>query len=248
MKIENGVEMLELKIEANGIRTVFNPTLVWDEESAILIDAGMPGQLEDIRSAMDQAGVSIERLTAVVITHQDLDHIGSVTELLKALDKTIPVYAHDLDKPYIEGEIPLMKTDPQRMSKEAWEALPEPAKALYTNPPRVQVDKILNDGEELPYFGGIEIIHTPGHTPGHISLYIKKTKTLVAGDAMVSSNGKLFGPAERHTPDMETAKDSLKKFLAYDIKKVICYHGGLVDEQVKEQLDQVAGADKTASE
>ncbi|RFU60928.1 MBL fold metallo-hydrolase [Peribacillus glennii] len=240
MEIAKGVEILELKIEAFGTRTVLNPVLVWDENSAILIDCGMPGQLGDIRSAMEQAGVSLERLTGVVITHQDLDHIGSLPALLKEVGKTIPVYAHELDKPYIEGALPLIKTDPKRMSKEQWEALPEPARAFYANPPSASVDKILSHGEELPVCGGIEILHTPGHTPGHISLYLHKTKTMIAGDSMVCVNGTLFGPVEQTTPDMATAKESIKKYLDYDIDHIVCYHGGLVDKGVKEQLLEVA--------
>jgi glyoxylase-like metal-dependent hydrolase (beta-lactamase superfamily II) len=239
MKIANGVEMLELKIEAFGTRTVLNPTLIWDDDSAILVDAGMPGQLEDIRSAMEQAGVSIDKLTAVVLTHQDLDHIGSLPAILMEGNKAIQVYAHNLDKPYIEGDLPLLKTDPARMSKETWEALPEPARALYANPPSAAVDKVLFGGEELPFCGGIEVIHTPGHTPGHISLYLKQSKTLIAADSMISVNGTLKGPVEQTTLDMETAKNSLITYVGYDIERVICYHGGLAEKQVKGQLQKL---------
>jgi glyoxylase-like metal-dependent hydrolase (beta-lactamase superfamily II) len=72
MKISNGVAMLELKVQG----FVLNPTLIWDDETAVLIDAGMPGQLEQIRAAMSEVGVSFDKLKAVILTHQDLDHIG----------------------------------------------------------------------------------------------------------------------------------------------------------------------------
>ena len=51
----------------------------------------------------------------------------------------------------------------------------------------VGVDRIVEDGEELPFCGGITVIHTPGHTPGHICLYIGQNKTLIAGDALFKS-------------------------------------------------------------
>jgi glyoxylase-like metal-dependent hydrolase (beta-lactamase superfamily II) len=239
MKVANGVEMLELKVEAFGNRAVLNPTLIWDDETAILIDAGMPGELKQMRAAMNEAGVPFDKLKAIILTHQDIDHIGSLPEILKASKARIEVYAHELDKPYIEGELPLIKTDPSRMSKEALASLPEAARALYENPPKAKVDKILEDSQELPYCGGIRVIFTPGHAPGHISLYLKQSKTLVAGDAMICLNGTLKGPVQQTTLDMGMALLSLEKFLDLDIDSVICYHGGLCNENVKEQLQNL---------
>lgn len=231
MKLSNGLAMLELKIQGFGL----NPTLVWDDKMAVLIDTGMPGQLEQIRFLMNEVGVPFEKLKAIILTHQDLDHIGSLPEILKSSEE-IEVYAHRLDKPYIEGELPLIKTDPNRMSQEEWAALPEQMKYLYKNPPKAKIHQTIEDGDELDFCGGIKIISTPGHTPGHISLYLKESRTLVAGDAMVIANGILRGPVEQTTLDMKTALDSLKKFKNYDIEKVICYHGGLYTDNVEGKI------------
>jgi glyoxylase-like metal-dependent hydrolase (beta-lactamase superfamily II) len=237
MKISNGVAMVELKIQGFGL----NPTLIWDDQMAVLVDTGMPGQLEQIRTAMSEVGVSFDKLKAIILTHQDLDHIGSLPEILNESINDIEVYAHELDKPYIEGNLPLIKTDPRRMSKEVWASIPEHMRPLYENPPKSKVDKTLEGGQELPYFGGIQVIFTPGHAPGHISLYIKESKTLVAGDAMVCVDGVLRGPIEQTTLDMKTAVRSLEKFLEFDIETVICYHGGLCDIDVKDQLEKLVG-------
>jgi glyoxylase-like metal-dependent hydrolase (beta-lactamase superfamily II) len=244
MKISNGVAMLELKVQG----FVLNPTLVWDDETAVLIDAGMPGQLEQIRAAMSEVGVSFDKLKAVILTHQDLDHIGSLPEIRKESNNRIEVYAHELDKPYIEGDLPLIKTDPNRMSKEEWVSLPEEMRILYQNPPKVKVDKTVDDGQELPYCGGIRVIFTPGHTPGHISLYLKQSKILVAGDAMICLNGSLHGPVQRTTLDMNTALRSLEKFLDLDIESVICYHGGICNGNVKNQLQHLVRQDGNIAE
>lgn len=130
-------------------------TITWDGEMAAIIDTGFPGQIEDLRAAMEKVGVSLDKLKVVILTHQDMDHIGSLPEILQECGNHVTVYAHELDKSYIQGEIPLLKD------------------GHLENPPKGRVDDTLIDGQELPFCGGIRVIHTPGHTPGHISLLFK---------------------------------------------------------------------------
>ena len=66
MRIDKGLAMLELKIQGFEL----NPTLIWDENMAVLVDTGMPGQLEQIRLAMSEVGVPFDKLKAVILTHR----------------------------------------------------------------------------------------------------------------------------------------------------------------------------------
>lgn len=172
---------------------------------------------------MDRVGVPFNKLNKVILTHQDIDHIGGLPKILEASDHKIKVIAHEIDKPYIEGEKPLIKMG-----------------SVSGTPPTANVDMAVQDGEELPYGGDITVIFTPGHTPGHISLYHKQSKTLITGDALIAENGKPIGLNERATPDMKTALQSLSKFAPYDIETVICYHGGVCTGNVNEQIAQLA--------
>ncbi|MGE6399809.1 MULTISPECIES: MBL fold metallo-hydrolase [Bacillus cereus group] len=217
MEIAKGVEMLHLEFQGY----IIHPILLWDDEMAVLIDTGFPGQIEDIQVEMDKVGVSFGKLKVVILTHQDIDHIGSLPELLQNCGSNITVYAHELDKPYIEGELPLLKD------------------AQVQNPPKGKVDDTLIDGQELSYCGGILIIHTPGHTPGHISLYLRQSKTLIAGDSMYSVNGILGGIHAPTTLDVKEAHQSLKKYLDLDIESVVCYHGGLSKGEINEQIQRL---------
>ncbi|WP_067619149.1 MBL fold metallo-hydrolase [Alicyclobacillus acidiphilus] len=243
MKIANGVEVLELTMNMMGQASVIHPTLLWDEQEVILVDTGIPGQREDIAAAMSQAGVSIDALTKVILTHQDIDHIGSLPEILKSATKPVEVLAHAEDKPYIEGDKPSLKMTPERVAK-MLESLPEDARqkvqAMFGTPITAKVDRTIGDGEVLPYCGGISVIFTPGHTPGHVSLYHQPSKTLITGDALVAANGELLGPNPQATPDMEMALRSLKKFTEYDISTVICYHGGVYTNNPNARLAELA--------
>lgn len=231
--------MLELEMNIMGRQSTINPILLYDEKHAVLVDVGMPGQLDAIRAAVDKAGVPFNRIDAVILTHQDIDHIGSIQHVLKALGKPVDVYAHAEDKPYIEGQKEPIKMNRERVDQ-MLKGMPEDvraqAEAIFLNPPTAKVTKTVSDGEVIPLVGGIEVIFTPGHTPGHISLYHQATKTLITGDATVSQDGKILGPNEQATPDMDEAVKSQKKFTSFDISKVICYHGGLCDDNVNEQF------------
>ena len=88
-------------------------------------------------------------------------------------------------------------------------------------------NRALADGEELPYGGGIVVIHTPGHTPGHMSFFLPADHLLISGDALRVESGVLEGPNPKVTPDLSLAAASLRKLLGYPIDRVLCYHGGL---------------------
>jgi glyoxylase-like metal-dependent hydrolase (beta-lactamase superfamily II) len=242
MEAVKGIEIIGLTVKSNENTFTFNPVLLIDEESVLLIDAGMPFQSEEILQAFEREGIPFSKLKTIIFTHQDLDHIGGAPSILNKGDGSIQVLAHFLDKPYIEGVKTLIKADLSKISEEKKRSLPKQMISLYENLPKVKIDKTVEDREKLDFFGGMEVIHTPGHTPGHISLYLEKTKTLIAGDAMVIHDGVLIGPIEQNTPNMKEAIASLEKILDYDIEQVICYHGGLFrgspHETIKNLLEQ----------
>lgn len=244
--------MLEVTAIVMGKTNTIHPVLIWDEDGAILVDTGYPGQLPLFREAMEKAGVPFDKLSKVVITHQDLDHIGSLPAMLNESSRKIEVLAHEAELPYIQGEKRLLKVTPEAIAQ-ALASLPKEVppewrsafKATLENPPKAKVDTTVADGEKLPYCGGITIIGTPGHTPGHISLYHHPSKTLISGDAMTVADGQLLGPAPQHTFDMNLAIRSLKKLAQYDIETVVCYHGGLYKGNANERIAELANGLQT---
>ncbi|OVE64848.1 MBL fold metallo-hydrolase [Clostridium diolis] len=232
MKIAEGLDILELGNEERRM----NATLIWDDKNVILIDAGLPGQIENIREEVEKAGVSFDRINKIIITHHDLDHIGSLSSIVKNSKSEIEVLAHSGERPYIEGDKIGIKITPERLSSMP-DSMKETIKQLKT-----KVNRVVKDEENLPYCGGIEVIYTPGHTPGHICLYLRKYKALVTGDAMNVVNNELIGPNPEYTFDMEQAMESLKKLTKYDIETVICYHGGVFTKSSNERIAKLANS------
>jgi glyoxylase-like metal-dependent hydrolase (beta-lactamase superfamily II) len=243
MKLADGVEVLELPFRnPMGVQGIIDLTLIWDKDAVVLADTGFPGQLPQIREGMDKAGVPFDRLNKVIITHQDIDHIGSLPDILKESSHKVEVLAHEIEKPYIEGSKPLIKMNPERLAK-LFASLPAEQRkrmeAAFANPPKAGVDTTVADGEVLPYCGGITVVFTPGHTPGHICLYLNQSKILVTGDALVAADGELLGPNPQAAYDMDMALKSLKKLTQYDIETVVCYHGGVYRNGANKRLAEL---------
>ncbi|MNM22505.1 putative metallo-hydrolase YflN [compost metagenome] len=246
MRIAEGLEMLEIEAQIMGGSERIYPVLMWDDEHVMLVDTGYPGITETFQAEFAEAGVAWDRLDTVLITHQDLDHIGGLPAILEQRP-SIRVLAHPLERPYIEGERMLLKHTPEAIAA-AEAMLPPNVPAewrraflhVLSHPPRARVDAELTDGEVLPVAGGVTVITTPGHSPGHVSLYHGASGTLVAGDSLTVRDGELHGPDPRATPDMPAALASLRRYAGLTIHTVICYHGGLYRGEAGKRIAELA--------
>lgn len=243
MKIENEIYMLEILSNTNGTPTAIYPTLILNNNSLILIDTGFPGLFNQICEAVEKEGLQFSKINTIIFTHQDIDHIGNVCEILKKVSGNIKTFSHEEEKAYINGE----KT-PVKLAKieSNLEELADNKKIFYKmlkagfEKNKVNIDETLIDGQELPYCGGITVIHTPGHTPGHICLYLKHWKILIAGDIFCIKDGMLCRQNQDLNFDNELNEKSIQKLMKYDIETVICYHGGMYNDNVNKRIAELA--------
>lgn len=184
MKIENGIYMLEVPAKIMEKSMDINLTLIWDKDSLVLIDTGLPDQLNQIHEAFKKEVIPFNKLKMVILTHQDIDHIGSISDILKEIHDRVKVLAHEEEKDYINGE-----KKPVKLTKLE---------------------------ERLEHFPS-----------GHICLYIKQRKILIAGDILSVKEGLLVKADQDINFDNELNMESMKKLTNYDIEAVICYHGGI---------------------
>ena len=223
MRIANNVEMLEFDSEKGALY----PVLIWDENELVLIDTALPGQTELLRAAVSQAGFDLEKITMVILTHHDMDHIGSAKVLA---DMGAEILAHEQEVPYISGKMTSIRiTEMEKRLHEMSEGERVFLERMKAGAPYfyVNVDRLLSDDELLEICGGIQVLHTPGHTPGHIALWLKESNIIVAGDAALVSDGVLTGFAPDFNHDSPQADVSFQKMSGMDSAAVVCYHGGL---------------------
>jgi glyoxylase-like metal-dependent hydrolase (beta-lactamase superfamily II) len=235
MKLNDDIYMLALTMNMNGQSREFNPILILDaRHGPTLVDTGLPGQASAIDAALAEAGLRMQDLKRIIITHQDLDHVGSLYDLVRASGAR--VLAHAIEFAYIDGTRRPIKWTPDLL-----EQMPQ-MRALIENWRPAAVDEHLQDGARLDLAGGVRIVFTPGHTPGHISLYLERTKTLLAGDALLADDGRLTGPnpSPLVTPDLALAHQSVRKLAQLDVQTIVCYHGGVIRVDANEQLRRVA--------
>jgi glyoxylase-like metal-dependent hydrolase (beta-lactamase superfamily II) len=232
MRVADDVYMLPIPRGSREAEGYLNLTLILDEENGhTLVDTGLPGQEEAIASALADAGIGVRDLERIIFTHQDLDHVGSGAALVR--QSGARALAHAVEAPYVEGELKPLKPTPEML-----EQRPQMREMLQRLEP-VGVDDLLEDGERLDLAGGTRVIFTPGHTPGHTSLYLERSRVLVAGDALTAEEGRLNGPNPPVTLDTDEAARSVRRLAELDVKTIVCYHGGLVSEDANGQLRRV---------
>ncbi|MCU9806802.1 MBL fold metallo-hydrolase [Paraclostridium sp. AKS46] len=213
-----------------------------NDSEMILIDCGYPKFLSLIEECACKNNIDLNKLTKLIITHHDFDHMGSAADL-KSKYPNIKILASKKDERYISGKEKSLRL---QQAESIYDSLPEEQKEWALNFQKklesvenVDVDIELNDGDKFDCCGWVEIIETPGNMPGHISIYIKESKILIAGDALVIENDKLCMANPQYTLDIKEAKKSIKKLLNYDIDRVICYHGGICNSDVKYSLEHI---------
>lgn len=229
--------LLDIEFQFAGRQDVIHPVVLKDNESMVLIDCGYTGFLPELERAMEKKGLQCADLTHAVITHQDHDHMGALAAL-KQKYPGIMVAASEEEAPYVSGQRKSLRLE----QAEAMQPhLPEDQKQfglVFTNILRnvqpAEVDMLVRDGDLLPWCGGCTVIGTPGHTPGHISLFVNRKEILIAGDAAALENGELVIANPQFTLNIEEANRSLEKLKAYGTKQIICYHGGIYNLDVRE--------------
>lgn len=197
----------------------------------VLIDAGLSTSKGSIIEAAEHRFGRNCKPSAIIMTHGHFDHAGSLEALARHWD--VPVYAHPLEFPYLNGQASYPPADPL-----VGGGLMAVLSPLFPRSP-VNVErwlKMLPADHTVPAMPGWTWLHTPGHAPGHISLWLQGERTLISGDAIVTTGQEsvyeaimqtpeMHGPPRYFTPDWDEAEQSVKRIAALEPELVISGHG-----------------------
>ena len=211
--------------------------LVEDATGVTIVDAGLPGQWDELEPELAAMGRTIQEVRGVILTHGDTDHIGFAERLRR--ERGVPVYVHELDATRARGEVkkeiswgkvkvgPLMRFLSYSARNGGLRITPISEVVTFT------------DGQILDMPGAPVVIHLPGHTPGSVALHFPSVDAVFVGDAMTTGHvltGALGPQPAPFTLDAEQALASLDRLEALPAKWVLPGHGAPWGEGVREAV------------
>lgn len=198
-----------------------NQYLIIDPDGLTLIDAGMERGGRKILKTIASLGHSAQDLRRILVTHADEDHAGGLAALQAV--SGAQVYASA-----IEAEALAVGRRSRELKTSGLVGLFLSVTAPWFKVQPVVVDETLTDGQVLPVLGGLQVVATPGHTPGHISLFAPAAGLLFTGDSLVAKGDQLVPSREAFTWDMAQAMESVRKQAALGATIVCPGHGPVV--------------------
>ena len=215
MEITNGIHIIP--------GTVANSYLIIEPSGLVLVDTGLPGNAGKILRYIESLGYSTQDIKHIIVTHADDDHYGSLAELAKKTGAS--TYASAIEAESILQGLSSRPLKLNRIQKMFFNIIHPFIRAK-----SVKINHKLDHGQTLQILGGLQVIFTPGHTPGHISLFCPSQGILFAGDSMRSNGEKLIPSEGLNTWNEEIALDSVRKQSELGARIVCVGHGPVVYE------------------
>ena len=201
---------MEIAPGVHAVRLLSVYAFLISEPRMTLIDAGLIGSAGRVERYAQRIGRPLEDLTQIICTHAHPDHIGGVREL--AGDRDVEVLMHPAD---LNGlKVTLRDAVANRNRGQLI--------AYFTRHPGEATP--VEDGQVLPILGGLEVIHTPGHTPGSICLYAARHGLLFVGDALQVIRGKVTYASAVFSEDMPLARASVARMASVDVETIAFSH------------------------
>jgi glyoxylase-like metal-dependent hydrolase (beta-lactamase superfamily II) len=151
--------------------------LLEDGDNSLMIDTGLFGEPVFIRRLVGRLGLQPSSIKTILLTHGHLDHAGNLAWVKKWTGAKI--YAHPAEQKHVDGTYPYQGVNRwcgrlEAMGRKAFRYQP------------AMIDEFISDGQRLPFWGGLQVLHLPGHTFGHCGFFSARYNLLLSGDMFAS--------------------------------------------------------------
>lgn len=208
-----------------------NCYLLETEDGLLLIDTGYPNSTDKLFAAVWESGHDPAAIRHLLLTHCHIDHGGSAAEVRRRTGAR--TYAHALDASLIAqgiAERPGTPRTPGLVNLLVYLFFIKYAGRTYEPLP---VDQLLAHGQVLPLAGGVEVIHSPGHSTGHLCLLLRQEGLLIAGDLCSHVMGLKYSTINE---DIALARQSILRVAEYPFERAVFGHGDALQERANQQL------------
>jgi glyoxylase-like metal-dependent hydrolase (beta-lactamase superfamily II) len=210
----HAIQLLRVKVHA-----------ILEADAVTLIDTGYAGSLPRITKALTDLGCSLSDVRRVICTHGHPDHAGGAQALA---DLGIEILIHPADAANTHVDLGSAIRKPSR------------GRFFAAMTPPVETYTPLEDGAVVPVLGGLEVIHTPGHTPGSVCLYAPRRGLLFVGDVLQRRFGKVSAASALYSDDAAGARSSVQRLAGLDVKTVIFSHFPPLEDEPAATLAKLA--------
>lgn len=194
--------------------------LVDESRDAVLLDTGLVGEPVQLKFLLWRLGLEPASIKAIVLTHGHLDHVGNL--FWARGFSGAPVYAHRAEQAHIDGTYSFAGAARWcgRLERIGYDVL---------NYRPARITQFIVDGDRLPFWGGLKVIHLPGHTEGHCGFYSERHSVLFSGDLFASYFFKVHLPPPILNSKPELIRGSLRKARSIGAEYIVPQHYDVLD-------------------
>ena len=205
-------------------RDLINSFAFEDSDGSLtLVDAGLRGATRRLVAALGDIGRTPDQVTRILVTHAHLDHVGSARRLRAATGGALHVHADDAE--FVrQGRPP-----PRDLSSPLARVLSFAQRRQAQSP----VDDTFRENDVIPVAGGVRVLHTPGHSPGHCSFLHESSGVLVTGDALFNLRGRITYSSLLGCTNYRMSQDTADRLGEVDYEIAAFTHGSEIREDAR---------------